>query len=113
MALEGTVTNDKQSAWLQKLDEDCPYQVALPRRQLMDDSAIMDFLLLYVGKFDLYVEDRCPINVDAIIRPAAASLLELVVYPRAGDVAVEVSARGSPRWANRWRFGTFLSVGSC
>ena len=63
MALEGTVTNDKQSAWLQKLDEDCPYQVALPGRQLIDDSAIMDFLLLYVGKFDLYVEDRCPAYV--------------------------------------------------
>jgi hypothetical protein len=25
----------------------------------MDDSAIMDFLFSYVGKFDLYVEDQC------------------------------------------------------
>jgi hypothetical protein len=55
-----TVTDDKRSAWLKKLDEECPYQVVLPRRQLMDDSAIMDFLLAYVGKFDLYVEDRRP-----------------------------------------------------
>jgi hypothetical protein len=46
-----TVTDDKRSAWLQKLDEECPYQVVLPRRQLMENSAIMDFLLSYVGKF--------------------------------------------------------------
>jgi hypothetical protein len=32
----------------------------LPRRQLTDDSAIMDFLLSSnVGKFDMYVEDQC------------------------------------------------------
>jgi hypothetical protein len=43
-----------------KLDAECPYQIVLPRRQLMDDSTIMDFLLSYVGKFDLYVEDHCP-----------------------------------------------------
>jgi hypothetical protein len=35
----------------------------LPRRQLMDDSAVVDFLLAYVGKFDLYVEDQCPAYV--------------------------------------------------
>jgi hypothetical protein len=29
----------------------------------MDDSAIMDFLLSHVGKFDLYVEDQCPAYV--------------------------------------------------
>ena len=29
----------------------------------MDDSAIIDFLLAYVGKFDLYVEDQCPAYV--------------------------------------------------
>jgi hypothetical protein len=57
------VTDDKRSAWLKKLDEECPHQVVLPRRQLMDDSAIMDFLLSYVGKFDLYVEDQCPAYV--------------------------------------------------
>ena len=48
---------DKRSAWLRKLDEECPYQVVLPRQQLADDSAIMDFLVAYVGKFDMYVED--------------------------------------------------------
>jgi hypothetical protein len=48
---------DKKSAWLRKLDEECPYQVVLPRRQLSDDSEIMDFLISYVGHFDMYVED--------------------------------------------------------
>ena len=54
---------DKRNAWLRKLDEECPYQVVLPRRQLSDDSAIMNFLTSYVGKFDMYVEDDyggCP-----------------------------------------------------
>jgi hypothetical protein len=48
---------DKRCAWLRKLDEECPYQVALPRRRLFEDSEIMDFLIRYVGKFDMYVED--------------------------------------------------------
>ena len=29
----------------------------LPRRQLTNDSAILDFLLAHVGWFDMYVED--------------------------------------------------------
>jgi hypothetical protein len=49
---------DKRNAWLQKLDEELPYQVVLPRKQLSDDSAIMNFLTAYVGKFDMYVEDE-------------------------------------------------------
>ena len=58
------MTDEKQSAWLQTLDEECPYQVVLPRRQLTGDSSIMDFLLSsYVGKFDMYVEDQCPAYV--------------------------------------------------
>jgi hypothetical protein len=56
---EVTMHPDKRSAWLQKLDEECPYQVVLPRRQLTDDNEIMNFLLLYAGKFDMYVEDEC------------------------------------------------------
>jgi hypothetical protein len=46
---------DKRSAWLRKLDEECPYQVVLPRTG--NDEAIMNFLDRYVGKFDMYVED--------------------------------------------------------
>jgi hypothetical protein len=49
---------DKRSAWLCKLDEECPYQVVLPRQQLFDDSEIMNFLMSHVGKFDMYVEDE-------------------------------------------------------
>jgi hypothetical protein len=49
---------DKRSAWLQELDEECPYQVVLPRGQLSEDERIMHFLNSYVGKFDLYVEDE-------------------------------------------------------
>jgi hypothetical protein len=48
---------DKRSAWLRKVDEECPYQVVLPRPQLTDDSEILDFLLAHVGWFDMYVED--------------------------------------------------------
>jgi hypothetical protein len=47
---------DKRSAWLRKIDEECPYQVVLPRRKLIEDSAILDFLLANVGWFDMYVE---------------------------------------------------------
>jgi hypothetical protein len=54
---------DKRSAWLRQLDEECPYQVVLPRRQLADDSDIMNFLTMYVGKFDMYVEDEYAVFV--------------------------------------------------
>jgi hypothetical protein len=60
------VTQDPRTAWLQKLDGECPYQIVLPRQQLMDDSAIIDFLLSYVGKFDLYVEHHCPSCATAL-----------------------------------------------
>jgi hypothetical protein len=55
-----TVTPDERSVWLKRLDAECPYQIVLPRRQLIDDSAIIDFLLSSnVGKFDMYVENQC------------------------------------------------------
>ncbi len=49
---------DKRSAWQRKLDEECPYQVVLPRRQLVEEYEIMKFLDYYVGQFDMYVEDE-------------------------------------------------------
>jgi hypothetical protein len=49
---------DKRSAWQRKIDEECPYQVVLPRRQLTDDSAILDFLLANVEWFDMYVTSK-------------------------------------------------------
>jgi hypothetical protein len=54
---------DKRNAWLRQLDEECPYQVVLPRTPLGDDSAIMNFLAAYVGKFDMYVEDEYAVFV--------------------------------------------------
>jgi hypothetical protein len=48
----------KRSKWLRKLDEECPHQVVLPRRQLVEEYEIMKFLDNYVGKFDMYVEDE-------------------------------------------------------
>jgi hypothetical protein len=48
---------DKRSAWLRKLDEECPYQVVLAREGA-NDEAIIHFLSRYVGKFDMYVEDE-------------------------------------------------------
>ena len=54
---------DERGEWLRKLDEECPYQVVLPRRQLSDDSEIMNFLMSHVGKFDMYVEDEYAVFV--------------------------------------------------
>jgi hypothetical protein len=56
--VEAAMDADKRSEWLRRLDEECPYQVVLPRAQLADDSEIMNFLMAYVGKFDMYVEDE-------------------------------------------------------
>jgi hypothetical protein len=77
------MTDEKRSAWLQKLDEECPYQVMLPRRQLTDDSSVMDFLLSsYVGKFDMYVEDQSPAYVRYCFE---SCVLALVVRPMTGS----------------------------
>jgi hypothetical protein len=53
---ETTMDPDKRSAFARKLDEECPYQVVLPRRG-SDETAILDFLSRWVSKFDMYVED--------------------------------------------------------
>jgi hypothetical protein len=50
-------SSDKRSDWLRQLDEECPYQVVLPRQQLCDDGEILSFLIEHVEKFDMYVED--------------------------------------------------------
>ena len=83
IAWQSTVTQDQRSTWLQKLDAECHYQIVLPRRQLMDDSAIMDFLLSYVGKFDLYVEDQCPAYVRYCFEePMGAAIFRSRFEPR-------------------------------
>ena len=67
---------DERNAWLHKLDHECPYQVVLPRRQLADDSAIMNFLMNYVGKFDMYVEDE----YAAFVRYCFADPLDAAIF---------------------------------
>ncbi len=68
---------DKRSAWLRNLDAECPYQITLPRRQLTDDSAILNFLLgSYVGKFDMYVEDECA----AYVRYCFANPMDAAIF---------------------------------
>ena len=66
----------KRSAWLRKLYKECPYQVVLPRRQLSNDSEIIDFLLEYVGKFDMYVED----DYAAFVRYCFADPLDAEIF---------------------------------
>ena len=54
---------DRRSEWLRKLDEECPYQVVLPRGPLGLDDDIMKFLEAYVDKFDMYAEDEYAVFV--------------------------------------------------
>jgi len=54
---------DKRGEWLRKLDEECPYQVVLPRGPSGADNEIMKFLTAYVGRFDMYVEDEYAVFV--------------------------------------------------
>jgi hypothetical protein len=54
---------DRRTAWLRQLDEECPYQVVLPRGPVGGDDEIMKFLSAYVGKFDMYVEDEYAVFV--------------------------------------------------
>jgi hypothetical protein len=49
---------DERDEWRRKLDEECPYQVVLPRRPMDGDDEVMKFLSSYVEKFDMYVEDE-------------------------------------------------------
>jgi hypothetical protein len=54
---------DRRGEWLRKLDEECPYQVVLPRGPSGADAEIMKFLSAYVGRFDMYVEDEYAVFV--------------------------------------------------
>jgi hypothetical protein len=76
---------DRRSAWLHKVDEECPYQVVLPRQQLSDDSEIMNFLLAYVGKFDMYVED----DYAAFVRYCFEDPLDAAIFRSRFEAKVE------------------------
>jgi hypothetical protein len=82
---EKAMDPDKRSAWLRKLDEECPYQVVLPRRQLADDDEIMNFLISYVGKFDMYVED----DYAAFVRYCFEDPLDAAIFRSRFEAKVE------------------------
>ena len=71
--------SDKRNEWLRKLDEECPYQVVLPRRPMDGDDEMMNFLTTYVGKFDMYVEDE----YAAFVRYCFADPLDAAIFPLA------------------------------
>ena len=71
---------DKRSAWLRKIDEECPHQMALPLRQL--DSDIMNFLVSYAGKFDMYVEDDAAFVRYCFEDPLDAAIFRSRFEPR-------------------------------
>jgi hypothetical protein len=74
---------DKRSAWLRRLDEECPYQVVLPRGQLVEEHEIMKFLDYYVGKFDMYVEDEYAVFVRyCFADPADAAVFRSRFEPK-------------------------------
>jgi hypothetical protein len=74
---------DKRTAWLRKLDEECPYQVVLPRRQPVEEYEIMKFLDYYVGKFDMYVEDEYAVFVRyCFADPADAAVFRSRFEPK-------------------------------
>ena len=79
----GAMDPDKRSAWLRKLDEECPYQVVLPRRQLADDSEIMNFLTI-VCRQVRYVCRRRICGVRALLLRGPA---------RCGDLPVPLRAK--------------------
>jgi hypothetical protein len=68
--------SDKRNEWLRKLHKECPYQVVLPRNQLVDDGAILDFLARYIGKFDMYVEGE----YAAFVRYCFADPLDAMAF---------------------------------
>ena len=74
---------DKRGEWLRKLDEECPYQVVLPRGPSAADAEIMKFLSAYVGRFDMYVEDEYAVFVRyCFADPADATVFRSRFEPK-------------------------------
>ena len=85
---------DKRSAWLRKLDEECPYQVVLPRQQLIDDSAILDFLLAHVGWFDMYFDMYVEDDHAAYVRYCFEKPLDAEIFRAHFDPKRAIQACG-------------------
>ena len=75
-----------------KLDEECPYQVVLPRQQLTDDSEVLDFLLAYVG-----TSSTCMSKTTT--RPSCSLLLRSTRWTR--KFSAPASSRRSRRFKPR------------
>jgi hypothetical protein len=56
--------------------------VVLPRLQLLDDSAILDFVLANVGWFDMYVEDDHAAFAIGFQRPLDAEIFRAHFDPK-------------------------------
>jgi hypothetical protein len=82
---KAVVEPDKRSAWLRKLDQECPYQVVLPRPQLTNDSEILNFVLAHVGRFDMYVED----DYAAFVRYCSEDPLDAEIFRARFEPKVE------------------------
>jgi len=65
------MSTDNRSEWLRRLDEECPYQVVLPRGPFGGDDDVMAFLEERIGKFDMYVEDDYAVFVRYCFADAA------------------------------------------
>ena len=65
-------------------------KVVLSRRQLIDDSAILDFLLTHVGWFDMYVEDE----YAAYVRYCFENMLDAEIFRARFEPRQGIQARG-------------------
>ena len=84
MRTKAAVTPDKRSAWLKKLDEECPNRWCCRDDSSWPDSAIMDLLLTHVGVFDMYVEDEWAAYVHYCFQdPMDAEIFRSRFEPRA------------------------------
>jgi hypothetical protein len=68
---DSAMSEERRSEWQRRLDEECPHQVVLPRRQLIEEQEIMKFLDYCVGAFDMYVEDDYAVFVRYCFADAA------------------------------------------
>jgi hypothetical protein len=74
--------------------------MVLPRQQLSDDSEMIKFLTVYVGKFDMYVED----DYAAFVRYCFEDPLD------AGNFPLALGANGRALQAGGLRSQRFIAT---
>jgi hypothetical protein len=86
-----------RSQWPRKLDEECPHQVVLPRRPLVEEHEIMKFLDSYVCKCDMHVEDEYAVFVRyCFADPADAAVFRSRFEQKSDRFKLTGSHDGSP-----------------